>query len=122
MELLAGNMLLFPYHRDFPHQAALKASSQVVVNLGMAGKASKGTWVTQCARDIPLPQHSSVLSHVQAISCLLAPEEGSFLGALLWWCRHCLPLTPLVCVTAAQARGGFQRSSCSEQGWLTLAC
>lgn len=104
MELLAGNVLLFPYHRDFPHQAALKASSQVVVNLGMAGKASQGTWVMWCAGDSPLPQHSSVLS--QAISCcFLAPEEGSSLGALLWWCRHCLPLAPLACDPAVWARG-----------------
>lgn len=51
MELLAGNVLLLPYLRDFPPQAALKASSQVAVNLGMAREASKVTWVTQWAGD-----------------------------------------------------------------------
>lgn len=104
-ELLAGNVLFLPYHRDSPHQAALKASNEVVFNPGMAGKASKGTWVTRCAGDTPVPQHSSVLSHIQAIICLLAPEEGFFLGELLWWCRCCLPLAPVACVPAIRARG-----------------
>lgn len=64
MERLSGNVLLFPCHRDFPHQAVLKASSQVAVNLGMAEEASKGTWVTRGAADTPLPQHSNILSHI----------------------------------------------------------
>lgn len=79
MELLAGKVLLFPYHRDFPHQAVLKASSQVVVYLGMAGKASKGTWVTRGAGDTPLPQHSSILSHTGDTSCLWHQRKPLFL-------------------------------------------
>lgn len=50
---------LLPLHKDFPHQVAFEASSQVVVNLGMSEKDSKDTWVMSV---LEIPQSTSVPS------------------------------------------------------------
>lgn len=66
MDVLAGNVLYFPCHMDFLHQAAFEASSQVV-NLGMSEKDSKDTWVMG-ALDTLHSQSTAVPSVIHKLS------------------------------------------------------
>lgn len=78
MDVLAGNVLYFPCHMDFPHQAAFEASSQVL-NLGMSGKDSKDTWVMG-ALETPHTQSTAVPSFTYKL--LVASQhqmKGTFL-------------------------------------------